>query len=56
MPYRLRCFLCRRHRRGDIDFTFDGSKTWTAAQEVGGPGSSGGLYSEIQRSMDRRKN
>lgn len=56
MSYRLRVSFADGYRRGDIDFTFDGSKTWTAAQEVGGPGSSGGLYSEIQRSMDRRKN
>jgi hypothetical protein len=56
MPYRLRVSFADDSRRGDIDFTFDGSKTWTAAQEVGGQGASGGLYSEIQRSMNRWKN
>ncbi|WP_445810365.1 hypothetical protein [Yoonia sp.] len=56
MPYRLRVSFADDSRRGDIDFTFDGSKTWTAAQEVGGQGASGGLYSEIQRSINRWKN
>ncbi|KZY35815.1 hypothetical protein A3731_16805 [Roseovarius sp. HI0049] len=56
MPYRLRVSFADGSRRGDIDFTYDGSKTWTAAQEVGGPGASGGLYSEVQRFMKRLKN
>ena len=33
MPYRLRVSFADGYRRGDIDFTFDGSKTWTAAQK-----------------------
>lgn len=53
MPYRLRVSFADGSRRGDIDFTYDGSKTWNAAQEVGGPGASAGLYSEVQRSMKR---
>lgn len=56
MPYRLRISFADGSRRGDIDFIYDGSKTWTAAQEVGGPGASGGLYSEVQRSMKRLGN
>jgi len=56
MPYRLRVSFADGSRRGDIDFTYDGSKTWTAAQEVGGPGASGGLYSEVQRLMKQPKN
>ena len=56
MPYRLRVSFADGSRRGDIDFTYDGSKTWTAAQEVGGPGASGGLYSEVQRLMKQLKN
>ena len=51
MSYRLRVSFADGSRRGDIDFNFDGSKTWTKAQEVGGPGASGGLYSDIQRLM-----
>lgn len=56
MPYRLRVSFADGSRRGDIDFTYDGAKTWTAAQEVGGPGASGGLYSEVQRLMKQLKN
>jgi hypothetical protein len=56
MPYRLRVSFADGSRQGDIDFTYDGSKTWTAAQEVGGPGASGGLYSEVQQFMKRLKN
>lgn len=56
MPYRLRVSFADGSRRGDIDFTYDGTKTWTAAQEVGGPGASGGLYSEVQRLMKQLKN
>jgi hypothetical protein len=51
LPYRLRVSFADDVRRGDIDFTYDGSATWTAAQEVGGPGSSHGLYDEVQRLM-----
>ena len=51
MPYRLRVSFADTYRRGDIDFTYDGSSTWTAAQEVGGPGNSHGLYDEVQRLM-----
>lgn len=55
MPYRLRLSFADAHRKGDIDFTYDGSSTWTAAQEVGGPGSSHGLYDEVQGLMTTQK-
>jgi len=29
MPYRLRLSFADAHRKGDIDFTYDGSSTWT---------------------------
>ncbi|MOA31168.1 hypothetical protein D3C78_1523110 [compost metagenome] len=48
MPYRLRVSFADACRKGDIDFTFDGNSTWTAAQEVGGPGSTQGLYDAVQ--------
>lgn len=51
MPYRLRVSFADGYRKGDIDFTYDGSSSWTAAQEVGGPGSTRGLYDEVQRLM-----
>jgi hypothetical protein len=51
MPYRLRVSFADANRCGDIDFTYDGSFTWTAAQEVGGPGNSHGLYDDVQRMM-----
>lgn len=51
LPYRLRVSFADDVRKGDIDFSYDGSATWTAAQEVGGPGSSHGLYDEVQRLM-----
>lgn len=51
MPYRLRVGFSDDHRKGDIDFTYDGKLTWTKAQEVGGPGASGGLYDDIQQMM-----
>ncbi len=55
LPYRLRVSFADEVRRGEIDFTYDGSSTWTAAQEVGGPGSSHGLYDEVQRLMTANK-
>ncbi len=55
MPYRLRVSFSDSYRKGDIDFTYDGSSTWTAAQEVGGGGSSNGLYEEVQRMMSAGK-
>ena len=51
MPYRLRVSFADAFIKGDIDFTYDGSSTWTAAQEVGGPGKSLGLYEKIQGLM-----
>jgi len=51
MPYRLRVSFADAARKGEIDFTYDGKFTWTAAQEVGGPGSSHGLYEEVQHLM-----
>jgi hypothetical protein len=55
LPYRLRVSFADDVRKGEIDFTYDGSSTWTAAQEVGGPGSSRGLYDEVQRLMSATK-
>ena len=51
MPYRLRVSFADPFRKGDIDFTYDASSTWTVAQEVGGPGSSHGLYDEVRGLM-----
>lgn len=51
MPYRLRVRFTDAFRKGDIDFTYDASSTWTAAQEVGGPGCSHGIYDEVQSMM-----
>ena len=51
MHYRLRVSFADTYRKGDIDFTYDGFFTWTAAQEVGGTGNSQGLYDEIQALM-----
>jgi len=51
MPYRVRIEFSDATRKGEIDFTYDGKHRWTAAQEVGGPGSSHGLYDEVQRLM-----
>ncbi len=55
MPYRLRVSFADAYRKGEIDFTYDGAFTWTAAQEVGGPGSSHGLYEEVQSLMTAQK-
>jgi hypothetical protein len=51
MPYRVRVSFADVGRRGEIDFTYDGKFSWTAAQEVGGPRSSHGLYEEVQALM-----
>lgn len=48
MPYRLRVSFADATRKGEIDFTYDGTATWTSAQEVGGPGSTHGIYDEVQ--------
>jgi len=55
MPYRLRVSFTDAYRKGDIDFTYDGTPSWTAAQEVGGPGSSHGLYEDVQGLMTAHK-
>lgn len=55
MPYRLRVSFADAYRKGEIDFTYDGAFTWTAAQEVGSPGSSHGLYEEVQSLMTAQK-
>lgn len=55
MPYRLRVSFADAYRKGDIDFTYDGTPSWTAAQEVGGPGSSHGLYEAVQGLMTAHK-
>ncbi|THD09667.1 hypothetical protein B1991_01815 [Rhodanobacter lindaniclasticus] len=51
LPYRLRVGVTDGLRRGKIDFSYNGKSTWTMAQEVGGPGSSQGLYEEVQNLM-----
>lgn len=55
MPYRLRVSFADAYRKGEIDFTYDGKQSWTAAQEVGGPGSSHGLYEKVQGLMTAHK-
>jgi hypothetical protein len=55
MLNRLRVTFADAGRRGAIDFIHSDASTWTAAQEVGGPGSSRGLYEEVQRLMARMK-
>ncbi len=55
MTYRLRVSFADATRRGEIDFTYDGSSTWTSAQEVGGPGSTHGIYDEVQCLMAIQK-
>lgn len=55
MPYRLRISFAAAYRQGEIDFTYDGKQSWTAAQEIGGPGSSHGLYEEVQYLMTAHK-
>ncbi|WP_158654922.1 ATP-dependent DNA helicase [Aeromonas sp. ASNIH5] len=55
MPYRLRVSFSDALRKGEIDFTYDGAFTWTAAQEVGGPGGSHGIYEEVQSLMTVQK-
>ena len=55
MPYRLRVSFADATRLGEIDFTYDGSSTWTSAQEVGGPGSTHGIYDEVQCLMENYK-
>lgn len=49
LPYRLRVTFSDGSRGGQIDFSYNGKRTWTTAQEVGGPGSTQGLYDEVQR-------
>lgn len=51
MPHRLRVGFADLSRKGAIDFAYTGNSAWTSAQEVGGPGRSGGLYEEVQRLM-----
>lgn len=51
MPYRLRVGFSDLDRSGQVDFTYDKKFTWTKAQEVGGPGATGGLYDDIQNLM-----
>lgn len=51
MPYRLRVSFTRGVQTGDIDFSYDKAPTWKTAQEVGGPGSSHGIYDDVRRLM-----
>ena len=51
LPYRLRVTFSDGRRRGAIDFSYNGKSAWTTAQEVGEPGSTQGLYEEVQQHM-----
>jgi len=55
MPYRLRVTVADVYRKAELDFIYDSSSTWTAAQEVGSPGSSHGLYEEIHSLMSKEE-
>ena len=55
MPYRFRVGFSDPLRKGNIDFIYNGKFTWTRAEEVGGPGASGGLYDDIQVLMTLNK-
>lgn len=55
MPYRLRVCFSDGTSKGEIDFTYDGNATWTAAQEVGGASGSHGLYDAVQALMHSGK-
>ncbi len=48
MPYRLRVSVTDGGRRGEIDFTHNASGNWTGALEVGGPGTSHGIFDRVQ--------
>ncbi len=54
MPYRLRIGLADRTRTGEVDVIHDARQNWTAVQEVGGPGATGGLCDELRRLMTDR--
>lgn len=54
MPYRLRIALADATRRGEIDVIHDARQNWTAVQEVGGPGATGGLCDDLRRLMTDR--
>lgn len=49
MPYRLRINFCSENKQGSIDFNYNAKESWTSVQEVGGIGSTNGLYEEIQK-------
>lgn len=49
MQYRLRVTFSDEVHRGQIDFIYDKKSVWTSAVEVGGPGSTRGLYEEVRR-------
>lgn len=51
MSYRLRVSFADATRKGEIDFTYDGSANWTSAKEVGESGSTHGLFDEVRRLM-----
>lgn len=51
LPYRLRITLSDGTRQGEIDFVYNNKQSWSTAQEVGGSGSSGGLYEQVQMLM-----
>lgn len=53
LPYRLRIGFADGQRQGRIDFSYNGKSVWTSAQEVGGPGSTQGLYQEVQQLVAR---
>lgn len=49
--YKLRLTFEGQGRRGRIDFFYDGKKRWTRAIEVGGPGSSQGIYQQVSQAL-----
>ncbi|WP_298236614.1 AAA family ATPase [uncultured Azohydromonas sp.] len=49
--YKLRFTFEGAGRRGRVDFHYDGKKRWTRATEVGGPGSSQGIYQQVSQTL-----
>jgi hypothetical protein len=56
MQYRLRMEFEQECRRAKIDFHYDSAPKWTRVEEVGGPGSSGGLVDQLRERMQGTAN
>ena len=52
MQYRLRVEFIEAGHSMQVDFCYNSKKTWTSAQEVGGPGSSRGLIDRLRHLME----